>query len=109
MGTVILTKKRKQHLSQGDDASTAEATPSRVRRGEHVRHDEQAAHRMVDLELGRLRLKTWSKCGFSIAETLATYLYIHLQGGRRAGARLGSAHAHNDQGCRQIKTVNATQ
>ena len=38
------------------------------------------------LELGRLRLKTWSKSNFSIAETAwPTYLYISLQGGLRRG------------------------
>ena len=31
---VILTKKRKQHASQGDDATTAEAVPGRVGGGE---------------------------------------------------------------------------
>ena len=36
---------------------------------------------MVDLELGRLRLKTWSKSDFSIAETWPTQLYIYLRGG----------------------------
>ena len=28
---------------------------------------------------------------------------------RRSEARLGSAHARNDRGCRQIEAVNATQ
>ena len=32
----ILTKKRKQHQSAGDDASTAEAAPGRVGRDEQV-------------------------------------------------------------------------
>ena len=34
---IVLTKKRAQHLSysQGDDASTAEVRPGRVRRDEH--------------------------------------------------------------------------
>ena len=43
-----------------------------------VRHVEQTPHRMVDLissYTGRLRLKTWSKSDFSIAETWPTYLY----------------------------------
>ena len=34
MGTVILTKKKKQHASPGDDASTDEAAPGSVGRGE---------------------------------------------------------------------------
>ena len=51
--------KTKQHPSQGDDASTAEADPGRVKR------EEQGAARRANttpnggphLELGRLRLK----------------------------------------------------
>ena len=45
----ILTQKRKQHPSQGDDASTAEAAPGRVGRDEQVEHVEQTLHRMVEL------------------------------------------------------------
>ena len=66
----ILTKKRKEHPPQGDDASTAEAAPGRARR------DEQGeAHRAntkpyggPHLDLGRLRLKTLSKSYFSIPQ-----------------------------------------
>ena len=78
----ICTKKnRKEHPPQGDDASTAEADPGRVGR------DEQGeAHRANStpnggphLELGRLRLKTWSESDLSIAETTwSTYPYISL-------------------------------
>ena len=48
---VILTEKeRKQHSSPGDDASTAEAARGRVGKVEQkVNHDEQTAHRLVDL------------------------------------------------------------
>ena len=31
-----MTKKRKQHRSQGEDASTAEVAPGRVGKGEHA-------------------------------------------------------------------------
>ena len=45
-----------------------------------VRHVEQTPHRMVDLissYTGRLRLKTWSKSDFSIAETWSPcYTYL---------------------------------
>ena len=52
-----------------------------------VGRDEQGEARRANttlnggphLELGRLRLKTWSKSDFSIAETTwTTYLYIYL-------------------------------
>ena len=76
----ILTKKRKEHPLQGDDASTAEAPPGRVGRDEQE-HIEQTPHRIVDLisiELRRLRLKTWPKSDVSIAQAWPTYLYIYL-------------------------------
>ena len=68
-----------KHPRQGDDTSTAEAAPGRVGR------DEQGeVHRAITtpnsgphLEVGRLRLKSWSKSDFSTAETTwPTYLYI---------------------------------
>ena len=78
-------KKRKQHPSQGDDASMAESAPGRVGR------DEQSEARRtnttpnggphLELRVGHLRLKTWSglKADFSISETKwPTYLYIDL-------------------------------
>ena len=40
-------QKRKQHASQGDDASTAEATPDSVGRGEQG--EARRANRMMDL------------------------------------------------------------
>ena len=78
---IVLTKKRAQHLSysQGDDASTAEVRPGRVRRDEHgeARRANTTPNGGPHLELGRLRLKTWSKSNFSIAQTTwPTYLYI---------------------------------
>ena len=45
---VFLTKKRKQHASQGDDTSMAAAAPGRMEASK-ARHDEPTAHRMVDL------------------------------------------------------------
>ena len=41
----------------------------------------------------------------------AMFIFIRGTGGaspRRADARLGSAHARNDRGCRRIEAVNAT-
>ena len=55
----------------------ARARPAPAESGEasKVRHDEQTAHRMVDLIsshlVGRLRLKTRYKSDFSIAQTTA--------------------------------------
>ena len=75
-----MTKKRKQHPAPGDDASTAEATSGRVGREEQdeARRANTTPSGGPHLELGRLRLKTWSKTDFSIAETTGpTYLYIH--------------------------------
>ena len=84
----ILIKNRKQHPSQGDGASTAETTPGRVGRDEQgeARRANTTQNGRPHLELGRLRLETWSKSGFSIAETTwPTHLYIHLQGRLRRG------------------------
>ena len=77
----ILTRTRKQHPSQGDDASTAGVAPGRVGRDEHgdARRANTAPNVGPHLELERLRLKTWSKSDFSIAETTwSTYLCIYL-------------------------------
>ena len=80
----ILAKRTKEHPPQGDDASTAKADPGRVGR------DEQGeAHRANStpdvgphLELGSLRLKTWSKSDLRIAETCPTCItrYIYIWG-----------------------------
>ena len=68
IGTVVLTKKQKQHASQGDDASAAEAAPGRVGRGGQgeVRRAYSTPNGGFHLALliGRLRLKTWPKADF---------------------------------------------
>ena len=73
-GWDILAKKRKQQPPPGDDASTAEAAPGRVGRDEQgvARRANTSPNGGPHLELGRLRLKTCSKSGFSIAETWPT-------------------------------------
>ena len=74
----MLTKKREQQPLQGDDASAAEVAPGRVGRDEHgeARRANTTPNGGPHLELERLRLKTWSKSDFSIAEkTWPTYLY----------------------------------
>ena len=76
-----LTKNRKEHAPQGDDASTAEAAPSRVRRGEldEAHQANTTPNGGPHLELGHLRLKPWSKSDSSIAQTTwPTYLYMYL-------------------------------
>ena len=59
------------------------APPSRVGRGEQgeARRAHSTANGGLNLELGRLRPKTWCKSDFSIAGTTCpTYLYVYLQG-----------------------------
>ena len=74
----ISAKERKQHPSQGDDASTGGVAPGRV--GTDGHGDARLANTTPDggpyLVLERLRLKTWSKSEFSIAETWPTFLNI---------------------------------
>ena len=75
-GSDILTKKRKPHPPPGDDASTAGAAPGRVGRGEQgeARPAINALRGGPHLDLGHLRLKTWSKSDLLIAKTTwATY------------------------------------
>ena len=64
-------KTRTQHPSQGDDASTGGVAPGRFGRDEHgkARRANTTPNGGPHLELERLRLKTWSKSDFSIAET----------------------------------------
>ena len=75
-------KKRKQHQSPADDASTAETATGRVRRGEQGEAWRANSRPNVGshLELGRLRLKTWSKSDVTIAQTtgqnICTCVYI---------------------------------
>ena len=75
MITASLAGRRREHgggLSrQSPDASTAEASPGRVRRGEQgeARRANSTPNGGPHLELGRLWLKIWSKTDFSIAQT----------------------------------------
>ena len=74
----ILTKKTKQHPSEGDDESMSEVARGRVDRDEHgeARRANTTPNGGPHLELGHLRLKTCSKSDFSIAETTwPTHLY----------------------------------
>ena len=66
-----LRKQLKQHPASGDDASTGGAAPGRVGRDEkgEARRADTTSNDGSHLELRRLRLKSWSKCDFSIAET----------------------------------------
>ena len=76
-----LTKKRKQRPPPGDNASTAEAAICRVDRDEQgkARRASTTPNGRPHLDLGRLRLKTWSKADFSTAGTTwPTYLYIYF-------------------------------
>ena len=67
----VLTTKRTQHPSPGDDAGTAEAASGRVRRDEQgeARRANTTPNGGPHLELRRLWLKTSSKSDFPIAET----------------------------------------
>ena len=82
---IILKSKRKQQPPPGDDASMVEAAPVRVWRDEQgeARRANTAQNGGAHLEVGCLRLKTWSKSDFSIAET-GQHLYT-LQGGFHRG------------------------
>ena len=76
------------------------AAPGRVDRDKQGARGTSSKHHTDSwphLELGRLRLKTWSESDFSIAETWPTHLHIYTTGAspRRAVARLGSAHTRN--------------
>ena len=76
----MLTTKRKQHASQGDDASTAEAAPGRVRRGVQgeVRRAKSTPNGGPHLELAPLRANTCTKTDFSIAQTTPQSSYIFI-------------------------------
>ena len=75
----ILIKKQKQHPSAGNNASTAEAAPGGVGRGQQgeARRAETIRNGVPHLELGRLRLKPCSESDVSIAKTWPTYLYMY--------------------------------
>ena len=64
-------KKPKQNPSHGDHAGTAGGTTCRVGRGEQgeARPAIRAPRSEPNLDLGRFRLKTWSKYDFSITGT----------------------------------------
>ena len=89
-----MTKARKQHPPEGDDASTVYAATYRVGRGEQgdARPAISALRGGPHLDQGRLRRKTWSKSDFSIAGTTwATLSSMYLQGLRMgAGIRQAS-------------------
>ena len=86
-------KKRKQHPPPGDDASTAVAAPGRVGRDEQVAARHTTPNGGPHLELERLRLKTWPKPEFSIAETTwPTYIYIYLYPAAGADASALALH-----------------
>ena len=74
----ILIEKRKQHPSPGEDASTPEPALGKVGRGEQseARRANSTPNGEPHLELGRLRLKTWSNSDFSIAQT--TYQHSNI-------------------------------
>ena len=84
MITASLAGRRREHgggLSrQSPDASTAEASPGRVRRGEQgeARRANSTPNGGPHLELGRLRLTTWSKTDVSIAQTTQANISVHL-------------------------------
>ena len=71
-----MIKRRKQHPSQGHDANTAEAAPGRVGRGKQAeaRRANSTSNVGPHLELRRVRLKTWSKSDFSIAQTTGQHI-----------------------------------
>ena len=74
-------KNEKKHPSPGDDASTAEAAPGRVRRDEQgeARRANTTPNGVSHLELGHLRLKT-CKSDFSTAETTPIHASISHNG-----------------------------
>ena len=78
----IFTKKRKQHPSQGDDASTGVVAPGidgREEEGE-ARRANTTPNGGPNLELERFRLRTLPNFGFSNGETTwETHLHIYLQ------------------------------
>ena len=74
-------KTRTAPLAGGRPRAWPRPPPCRVGRDEQgeARRENTTPNGGPHLELGRLRLKTWSKSNFSIAETTGpTYLYIYL-------------------------------
>ena len=65
----ILAQTREEHPMQEDAGRTVEAAPGRVGRDEQGRaHRANTTGSGLYFELGRLRLKSWSKSVFSIAD-----------------------------------------
>ena len=86
-----------------DDASTAEAARGRVEIDEQgeARRANTTPNGGPNLERGRLRLKTWSKSDFSIAETtwptsLYTYIYVDI---------LVQRNAQHTATCNRVVTI----
>ena len=75
-----MTIKGKQYPPQGDDASTVQAATCRVGRGEQgeARPATSTPRGRPHLDLGRVRLKTWSKSDFSIAGTTWGTFILHV-------------------------------
>ena len=77
-----MPKKRKKHPPQGDDVSTVYLKGGRGEQGE-ARPAISAPRGRPHLDLGRLRLGTWSKYDFSIAETTWPPYLLVIGGIRR--------------------------
>ena len=78
---VKMAKNEKSTRRRETKASTVSAGTRRVGRGEQgeARPVISAPRGRPDLDLARLRLKTWSKSDFWIAETTwSTYPYFYL-------------------------------
>ena len=77
-----MTKKRKQHPSQDDDASVVQAATRRVGRSEQgeARPAITAPRGRLHLDAGHSRLKTLSKSDFVVAKkTWATLSSMHFE------------------------------
>ena len=78
----IRTNRRLEKKWQKNENSTRRMETTRARSGGWARWGTSSNEHLrggPHLDLGRLRLKTWSKSDFSLAETTwPTYLYIYL-------------------------------
>ena len=80
---IVWPKNRSERPPRGDAASTAEADPGRVGRGEQneARPAISVPRDGPHLELGRIRLKAWSKSDFSTAGKIwrtISCMYLHF-------------------------------
>ena len=95
------TEKRKKYPPQADDASTAEAAPSRFGRDEkgEAHRENTTPNGEPHLELRRLRFKTSSKSCFSIAQTTwPTHLtHIFILSARAYRKRVHSFRVYVEQ------------